>query len=41
MLPWIMNIFFIGSQAFWLMFIFIILLILGFIYEILKGALDW
>jgi NADH:ubiquinone oxidoreductase subunit 3 (subunit A) len=23
------------------MFIFILLLLLGFIYEILKGALDW
>jgi NADH-quinone oxidoreductase subunit A len=41
MLPWIMNIFYIGSQGFWLMVIFIILLILGFIYEIIKGALDW
>jgi NADH-quinone oxidoreductase subunit A len=41
MLPWIMNIFYIGSQGFWLMAIFILILILGFIYEIIKGALDW
>lgn len=41
MLPWLMNIFYIGSQGFWLMAIFILILILGFIYEIIKGALDW
>ena len=41
MLPWIMNMFYIGSQGFWLMAIFILILILGFIYEIIKGALDW
>lgn len=41
MLPWIMNMFYIGSQGFWLMAIFILVLILGFIYEIIKGALDW
>jgi len=41
LLPWTVNLVYIGFQGFLIMMFFIILLILGFIYEIIKGALDW
>jgi NADH:ubiquinone oxidoreductase subunit 3 (subunit A) len=30
-----------GFQGFWAMMAFLVILILGFIYEIFMGALDW
>lgn len=41
MLPWISSIFFVGIQSLYFMTLFFFLLIVGFLYEIIKGALDW
>nr|YP_009688832.1 NADH dehydrogenase subunit 3 [Cafileria marina]QEF30256.1 NADH dehydrogenase subunit 3 [Cafileria marina] len=39
--PWAIALTKIGYQGFWAMMIFLIILILGFIYEIYMNALDW
>ena len=39
--PWAIALNKIGYQGFWTMMIFLIILILGFIYEIYMNALDW
>lgn len=39
--PWIMSLDTIGLEGFWSMIFFLLLLSLGFVYEIYKGALDW
>ncbi len=39
--PWCMTLYTIGGEAFWMMFLFLCLLILGFIYELVRKALDW
>lgn len=39
--PWVMSLHLIGYLGFWSMIIFLIMLAIGFLYEILKGALDW
>jgi NADH:ubiquinone oxidoreductase subunit 3 (subunit A) len=31
----------IGFQGFWVMIIFLVILTIGFLYEIVKKALDW
>ena len=40
-LPWLINISYIKFWGFWGMIIFLIILTIGFLYEMLKGALDW
>lgn len=39
--PWVMVLRYIGFFGFWIMFVFLFVLIVGFIYEWLSGALDW
>lgn len=39
--PWAVSLYSIGLEGFWAMMIFLIILTVGFIYEIFKGALDW
>lgn len=39
--PWAVALSYMGSIGFWVMMIFLIILILGFIYEIYTNALDW
>lgn len=39
--PWSVSLDTIGYEGFWGMMIFLIILILGFVYEIFMGALDW
>lgn len=39
--PWAVSLRYIDYVGFWSMFIFLTILTLGFIYEWLKGALDW
>ena len=39
--PWVLTLDTIGFEGFWTMIIFLILLSLGFLYEVAKGALDW
>lgn len=39
--PWVVSLNVIGFEGFWIMIIFLILLTIGFVYEIFKGALDW
>ena len=39
--PWAVSLFKIGFFGFFTMYIFIIILIVGFIYEWIQGALDW
>ena len=39
--PWAMGLCFIGINGFWSMFFFLWILVVGFIYEWKKGALDW
>ena len=39
--PWSVSLYATGNQGFWAMMIFLIILIIGFIYEVAKGALDW
>lgn len=41
LLPWTVNLMYIGFHGFLAMVLFVLLLVLGFIYEIIKGALDW
>lgn len=39
--PWAMIIRVVGWPAFWSMMVFLVILIVGFIYEWRKGALEW
>lgn len=39
--PWSISLCEIGLFGFWVMFIFLFILIVGFLYEWQKGALDW
>lgn len=39
--PWCISLSSIGYQGFWAMQTFLVILILGFVYEIYMGALDW
>ena len=39
--PWAVSLKFIGIFGYWSMFFFLLLLTLGFIYEWVKGALNW
>ena len=41
LLPWLLNLQYIGLYGFWCMILFLILLGFGFVYEVVKGALDW
>ena len=39
--PWVMALSFLNAAAIWGMIFFLILLAVGFVYEILEGALAW
>lgn len=39
--PWCLVLSILGGKGFWTMIIFLLLLGLGFLYEIVKGALNW
>jgi NADH:ubiquinone oxidoreductase subunit 3 (subunit A) len=39
--PWAISLKYIGMFGYWSMFFFLFLLTLGFIYEWMKGALNW
>ena len=39
--PWAVSLRVIGASGFWAMMIFLTVLVVGFIYEWKKGALDW
>ncbi len=39
--PWSISLYVIGFQGFWVMIIFLVILTIGFLYEIVKKALDW
>jgi NADH-quinone oxidoreductase subunit A len=39
--PWAVSLRDIGATGFWAMMIFLAILVVGFIYEWKKGALDW
>ena len=39
--PWAMVLRVVGSPAFWAMMVFLGILLIGFIYEWRKGALEW
>lgn len=39
--PWAVSLDVIGSAGFWAMMIFLAVLVVGFIYEWRKGALEW
>ena len=39
--PWSISLYCIGFQGFFAMIFFLIILTLGFLYEIIKKALDW
>jgi len=39
--PWCLVLSVLGSAGFWTMIFFLLLLGLGFLYEIVKGALNW
>ena len=39
--PWAVALREIGAAGFWAMMIFLVVLVVGFIYEWRKGALDW
>lgn len=39
--PWAVSLNNFGWQIFWAMMLFLIILVLGFVYEIFKNALDW
>ena len=41
LIPWAINLKFIGQFGFWSMMVFLFVLTVGFIYEWKKGALDW
>ena len=39
--PWCISLNSIGYEGFWIMMLFLIILTVGFIYEVVKKALDW
>lgn len=39
--PWSISLSFINFFGFWTMFVFLLILTIGFVYEWKKGALDW
>jgi NADH-quinone oxidoreductase subunit A len=39
--PWSVSLYATGSHGFWSMMLFLIILVIGFVYEVFKGALDW
>lgn len=39
--PWAISLYIIGSKGFWSMILFLLILSIGFLYEVCKGALDW
>ena len=39
--PWAVSLRDIGASGFWAMMIFLTILVVGFVYEWKKGALDW
>ena len=39
--PWAVTLNEIGSFGFWSMMIFLLVLVVGFVYEWMKGALEW
>ena len=39
--PWAMAFYELGEYGFWSMMFFLLVLTVGFIYEWMKGALDW
>ena len=39
--PWSVSLYATGFQGFWAMILFLIILTVGFLYEIVKKALDW
>ena len=39
--PWAMAFYDLGEYGFWSMMFFLLVLTVGFIYEWMKGALDW
>lgn len=39
--PWVLALSFLNAAAIWCMIFFLILLAVGFVYEILEGALAW
>ena len=39
--PWAVTLNEIGSFGFWSMMIFLLILVVGFVYEWMKGALEW
>ncbi len=41
LVPWVVSLDEIGNLGFWSMMVFLNLLIIGFIYEWKKGALEW
>lgn len=41
MFPWALNLKYLGDMGFWSMYMFLIILLIGYMYEYGKGALDW
>lgn len=41
LLPWLLNLKSLGSYGFWCGFLFFIILLIGFVYELKRGALNW
>jgi NADH-quinone oxidoreductase subunit A len=39
--PWVAAVDTISTVAYWSVFVFLVILTIGFIYEWIKGALDW
>ena len=39
--PWAVTLNEIGSVGFWSMMVFLLILVVGFVYEWMKGALEW
>lgn len=39
--PWAINLQYLNLLGYWSMFLFLVILTIGFIYEWKKGALDW
>lgn len=39
--PWSISLYITAFESFWITILFLIILLLGFLYEIVKQALDW
>lgn len=39
--PWAVSLKYLGTTGWWIVFFFLIILTIGFIFEWMKGALDW